>query len=70
MQQVVQPERGHTQRTIRLVAAIYVHWGAPEVIPYQVRPRASRPEVFVLLYSREIVETELVAERVEEHGRP
>ena len=33
MQQVVQPERGHAQGTIRLVAAVYVHRGAPEVVP-------------------------------------
>ena len=32
MQQVVQPERGHAQRTVRLVAGLASHGGTPEVV--------------------------------------
>ena len=33
MQQVVQPERGHAQRTVRLVTVLIVHGSTPEVVP-------------------------------------
>ena len=49
MQQVVESERGHAQRTVRLVAAVDVHWSPPEIVPDQVGPRRVRTKVSVLL---------------------
>ena len=47
MQQVVQPERGHTKRPVRLVAFIGMHWHSPEIIQHQINPRGLWPQVLV-----------------------
>ena len=58
MQQVVQSERGHTQRTIRLVTVLMFHCRPPEVIPEQVGPGCLWSEVCVLDDSLLVVKTE------------
>ena len=49
MQQVVESERGHAQRTVRLVAGFAGHFSSPEVVVEKISPGSLRPEILVLL---------------------
>ena len=55
VQQVVQSERGHTQRPVRLVAGWTIHGSPPKVMPQKTRPRGVGPKILVLFDSRLII---------------
>ena len=64
MQQVVQPERGHAQRTVRFVAGVRTNWLSPEIVPQQLNPRCLTCDVAIFHDCRLIVEAETAVQRV------
>ena len=67
--QVVQPERGHHERPVRLVAVGTAHGSAPEVVGEKRAPWRLGPQVFVLLHGGLVVEADAAFERVGVHAQ-
>ena len=65
VQQVVQPERGHTQRPVRLMTVLIIHGSSPEVIPQEVGPGDIWTKIRVVLDGRIVVEAQTTVQSVE-----
>ena len=65
MQHVVEPEGGHAEGTIRLVAGVEMEWVPPEIIPQEVRPGRCRENILVLQHSHLIIKAESTVKGVE-----
>ena len=63
-QEVVQPECGHCQRPVGLVALLLVHGRAPEVIEEQVAPRHVSPQVLIVSDGSDVIEDEIAVQRI------
>ena len=68
MQQVVESERGHAQRTVRLVAVFVRHWSAPEVVVEKVDPWCVGTKVFVLYDCLFIIKTQPTVQCIQVDG--
>ena len=64
VQQVVQPEGGHTQGTVGPVGLVARHWGTPEVVQPDVDPRDIGSDVGIVHDDGLVVEAEATVESI------
>lgn len=56
MQQVVEPEREHGQRSIRLVRLLLTHWRAPKIVEEDITQWRARSQILIIPYRTNVVE--------------